>query len=296
MSGNSQQLEARDQEIFVLSVKANKIIRTSVQNVHFDKNLGVAEITPDAAREFCRRNFPEQYQEFSESVRTNPETVYVDFEDILAGIEKTPAYSVLLEVIKKQRLDTLQDKAFVAGFIIVHHLRCHAMMNSMLEFSKSVGIEKFEYFWMLKHMLGNAHYLYRLVAPLVASKWILYRTKEHAFPLTDSPILVRSRNMMVALSPRLLLEINLKMPASEDEWKIKNSIKKGKLAEFRRRTIGNTFREIIFSDRRLLQTWRETPEFQRRVKLVSNISTYNAIVAKKANRELWKINAFGNLI
>ena len=51
---------------------------------------------------------------------------------------------------------------------------------------------------------------------------------------------------MVALSPRLLLEITMGVFTGDNTGVVKDLIDAKKLAEFRRRTIGNTFREIIF--------------------------------------------------
>ena len=66
------------------------------------------------------------------------------------------------------------------------------------------------------------------------------------------------------------------------------------MKEFQRRTIGNTFREIIFGDERVLNQWQSTSEFRQRVKLVQEMGSYNLIVAKLGEGELWKINALGN--
>jgi hypothetical protein len=70
-------------------------------------------------------------------------------------------------------------------------------------------------------------------------------------------------------------------------------VKPGKLAEFRRRTIGNTFREIIFSDRSVLEYWQSTPEFRRRWETIRDVKSYNRLV-EESEREIWQLNAFGN--
>src|SRR4029077_8517691 len=104
LKGQRDPARARNQQGCCLNVKSNKIYRTSVENVHYDKGMGVAEITPDAAKDFCKRNFPKEYDRFCEGMKDHPETVYLDFEDILTGLEATPAYSTLLDVIAKQRI------------------------------------------------------------------------------------------------------------------------------------------------------------------------------------------------
>ena len=65
-------------------------------------------------------------------------------------------------------------------------------------------------------------------------------------------------------------------------------------AEFRRRTIGNTFREIIFGDSQLLEYWQSTREFRDRVALMKDVKSYNRLVQAEGARELWQLNTYGN--
>ena len=60
LKGERDLARARNQQVFALNVKSNKVYRTSVENVHYDKSMGVAEITPEAAKDFCKRNFPDE--------------------------------------------------------------------------------------------------------------------------------------------------------------------------------------------------------------------------------------------
>ena len=98
---------------------------------------------------------------------------------------------------------------------------------------------------------------------------------------------------MVALSPKLLLEIERTIPDGEYECRLKQTINQSKLDEFRRRTIGNTFREIIGNEM-LLKKWKSTQEFSERVTMMNDLKLYNRLVRKEGNRELWHINAYVN--
>lgn len=51
-------LSPRSQSVSALNVRSGKVYTTTVENVHFDKNLGLADITPDAMKDFCRGVFP----------------------------------------------------------------------------------------------------------------------------------------------------------------------------------------------------------------------------------------------
>lgn len=51
MAGSPCQLVARQQRVHVLNIKSGKIYEQTVDRVHYDKNLGIAEITPDEMRD-----------------------------------------------------------------------------------------------------------------------------------------------------------------------------------------------------------------------------------------------------
>lgn len=264
-----------------------------MENVHYDKGMGIAEITPAAAKEFCKRQFPEEYERFCEEMKTHTGTYYLDFEDILSRLEATEAYTTLLDVIANQRINRPLDKAFLAGFILIHQMRSHAILNSMVQIHQEIGIPKFEYFWMLKHYLGNTDRCYEHVMTFAPGYWTFYRLDKDAFPLNDSPILVHPNSIMVALSPRLLLEIDRTRQTDESQYAFSNFIGEKKLEEFRLRTINNTFREIIFGSASLLEQWQKTTEFAERHRQMADVTSYNAVIARHQNAELWKINAYG---
>src|SRR5688572_1220520 len=74
----------RHQPVHALSVKSGQLFETIVENVHFDKNLGVAEITRESAEEFAKRHHPDKFDEF---VRANASAHYpilLDFENVLS--------------------------------------------------------------------------------------------------------------------------------------------------------------------------------------------------------------------
>jgi hypothetical protein len=284
----------REQIVHALNVRSDKLRVTNVDSVHYEKNLGVAEITQEAAKDFCKRYHPDRFAEFCRTSLSADYPVYNDFEDQLTHLERLPPYTVLLDVIRRQVLTTMDEKAFIAAFVYLQVLRSHAIMSSMIEWNQMLGRGKFEHFVLLRWLLTDAPSLYQVVAPLALSRWTLYRTGEDAFPLCDSPVLVRPGNTMIALSPRLMLEIAVGTPPAKQEWQMEDGISDAKLADFRRRTIGNTFREIIFSNRSLLEEWQGTQEFRNRVTVVHEMKGYNARVAKLRSGEIWQLNACGN--
>jgi hypothetical protein len=290
--GATRDLIARKQVVHALSVKSGACFRTSVEGIHYDKNLGVAEITKTSASEFVRRRHPDQYAEFIKDATSNY-PVFLDFENILTGMEGLDPYRTLMKVALKGSIDNVVQKANLGSFVLLQCIRSHSIMNSMIELYGDLGYEKFEHFVTLKWMLEDTQHLFNLVNPIVCCQWILFKSTSFSFPLCDSPVLVTPESIMIALSPNLLLEISPKIKTREDSSPISLLVPEEKISEFRQRTIGNTFREII-GDRIVLESWRESEEFRSRHGLMKNVKKYNSMVRKNGEREIWQINSYGN--
>lgn len=284
--------DCRKQIVYSLNLRAGNILKSKIENVHFEKGLGTSEITPDKARDYCKRVFPEKYDELDKYLKSHPDTLILDFENVFSAIENSPAYQSLIDVIQKEKISMREEKANIATFIVLHNMRNHSIINSMIEISDKLGEHNFEHFIWLKHAWSNPGVLYHLVYPLIESQWILYKTKDHTFPLCDSPIMSKNGSIMVALSPRMLLEINMRTKTDLEKWAEKDYIPKFKLNEFRRRTISHSFVEIVFNERETLEVWQRTKEYKRRVRLLSNLDSYNVLIKKEGDKEIWKINAF----
>jgi len=44
-----------------------------------------------------------------------------------------------------------------------------------------------------------------------------------------------------------------------------------------------------------LEIWQRTKEYKRRIKLLSNLDSYNVLIKKEGDKEIWKINAFAGI-
>lgn len=283
----------RSQRVFALNVKANKVVNLTVENVHYDKHLGVAEVTPHDLKAFCKRYFPEEYESVCRDLDADPETVYLDFEPVLSGIENTQAYQVLHDVIPKQRIDTQIERSFVASFLYIHMLRGHAILNSLVQLAELGQRPKFELFWEIKHALSDPLFLGRQVIPFYEAEWTLYSSSTDDFALCDSPVLGGESIGFTAISPHLLLQFDLSKKCSNDGTVVASPVTDDILSEFRERTIGNTFREIISSNQRLLESWQKTDAFQHRHAILADENAYNQLLTRTSDGEIWRINAFG---
>ena len=85
--GETESEKAREQIVSVLNFRSARVYKAKVDSVHYDKGLGIAEITPDSMKRFCRRWFPSEYENLTLYVAEHPESLYLDFEDILAGMD-----------------------------------------------------------------------------------------------------------------------------------------------------------------------------------------------------------------
>jgi len=295
VESKSKSLRAREQEVFVLNLLSDKIYRDRVKNVHFDKDLGVAELTPQTMKDFCRRRYPSEYEHFCQSMENHEEILCMDFEDILNGTEKSESYKSLMEAVVAGDVQSVVHKGFLACHIILQAMRSHEMMNSMIDTLDSLGIPKWEYFWMLKNAWGNKLILARAATPLAFSRWLLYVTDKHMYPLCDSPVMINKNTLMAVLSPRILLEIIISEPVPENTWKVREGISSSKYREFRRRSIQNSFKHIIFHDPEELKLWQNTPEFRVRSRDLRDSTKAAGLRAEAANRVIWAINGFGKL-
>lgn len=295
IEGKSKSLKARNQEIFVLNLQSGNIYCDRVKSVHFDKDIGVAELTPETQKDFCKRRYPSEYDSLCRSIENHEETLYMDFEEILTGMERLASYETLMEVVVSGGIRSVVQKGFLTCHLVLQAMRSHEMMNSMIDTLSSIGIPKWEYLWMLKNAWSNKFVLARATTTLAFSQWLLHVTDKHTYPLCDSPVMINENTLMAVLSPRILLEININEPHPEDKWTVRNGISSSKYREFRRRSIQNSFKHIIFHDPEELRIWQKTPEFKTRSSDLRDNVKATRLRAEAANRVIWAINGFGKL-
>jgi hypothetical protein len=154
-SGERHRLSARHQVVYALNLRANKILETRVERVHRHRGLGVADLTPESVKQFCHRWFPNEYENVSASLEKNPETVYMDFEYILSATERLH-YDEWLDLAKRGNFTSTVHKGFVTGLLILHATRSYEFMSFGVQAFKAHGIDKWEFFWILKQRFWGA--------------------------------------------------------------------------------------------------------------------------------------------
>jgi len=169
------------------------------------------------------------------------------------------------------------------------------LMTGILEGPSQSFIDKWVYFWELKHAWSNRLVLARAVTPLALGEWTFWRTPDHRFPLPDYPVMVDRDSVLAILSPRLLLRIDLNTSQPEDQWNLIEDITEPEFEAFRRRAIRNLFKDLIAPDENVLQSWQSLPEYQDRTRELATAESRASCVREAAARIIWAINGCGRV-
>ena len=109
-NGEADNLTPREQVVYALNVKSNRILETTVDDIHYEKNIGSVEITFEAAMAFVKRNYPNAYKGFHKTSRTTDYPIYLNVENLLTDIEGLRQYREFLQVIDRFQKVILFDK------------------------------------------------------------------------------------------------------------------------------------------------------------------------------------------
>lgn len=294
-TGKPRRGRSREQLVHTLNLRGNRIFETKVENVHFDKGLGEVEITTPSMLDFCRRHFPDKAEVLARYLEEHPDSLYLDFEGTLTGVEDLQGYDALLRAARQGGLESTAHKGFLACALVMHAMRSHELMTGILEEPRPPGMEKWEYLWMLKNAWSDRLSLARAVSPLALGEWTFWRTPQHCFPLPDSPVMIDRDSLLAIISPGLLLKIDLTVSQREDQWNIIEGIPTPTFEEFQRRAIANAFKDIIFSDARALEQWQSLPKCQYRIQQLATPESRIACVREAAARVIWALTGFGRV-
>jgi hypothetical protein len=145
-------------------------------------------------------------------------------------------------------------------------------MKQFENFFKSKKMKKFELFFNLKNTLSDRQAIFNLIIPILSSRWTLYSLKKYRLPLSDNPILIRRLNIMMALAPDIMIEVELskKVPL-ETICSIKKEISIFKYIEFKKRTVENSSREIIFGEKSLLEKWQKSIFYKEHLNAIARL-------------------------
>lgn len=294
-ASSSGDRHAREQSIWVLNLRSDRIYQSKAERVHFQKGFGTAEISPESMLDWCKRWFPAKVQGLAEHLRQHPDSLYLDFEPTLHGLEQLQGYEAIMDVARNERFLSASHKGFLACGLMIHALRGYELSTSMAQERQAGEPSKWQYLWLLKTVWANELVLLRAVLPLAMGQWTLWRTTDLTFPLCDSPVLIHQDGLVAVLSPRLLLQIDLTVAQPEDHWILRDEVPPQDLDLFRGALLRNTFKELVAWDRATLERWGSDPRCRARVNALSTQEGRNVAIAEAAERVVWGVMGFGRV-
>ena len=287
---------AREQSVWVLNLRSDRIYESKVEGVHFHKGFGVAEISPESMLDWCKRWHPSRVEALAEHVRQDPHPLYLDFEPTLHGLEQLQGYEAIMNAARNERILSATHKGFLACALIDHAMRSYELSTSMIQRQGQPGQpSKWEYLWLLKTAWANELVGARATLPLAMGQWTLWRTGDFTFPLCDSPVVVHRDGLVAVLSPRLLLEIDLTVSQPEDQWILREEVPPQELDVFRGALLANTFKELVAWDRATLERWKSDARCQTRVRALSSQEGRHTTIEDAAERVVWGLMGFGRV-
>jgi hypothetical protein len=261
---------AREQRVHVLDLHANKVYSDKLDDIHFQRDLGLAELPLEEAKRLVGGEVRVTIAaESGPREEVLNEDVLVCIEDLFTQAERGRAYKYLFEVIRKQRIDSVDERVGIAVFIAFQHFRTPENFERMVDRGKANGQSKLAVYEALFDVELWKGPFAADVRNLASRDWILHVADSHQFPLPDRPILRNDSltRLWVTLSPCLLLEINAQQEGQGVTVKVNRTLHKSFMRHFQSLAIRRTVRHIIFHDKTVLEEWRERFEWREKVKV-----------------------------
>lgn len=262
----------REQKVFTLDFRSQKILLKKVEDVHYVDNLGLIlangnEII-NSEKIFNSDDiyFSEDKKFVNKSNIDNESKYLLDAEIDFTSLEEIAGYKQLLKTIRNSKIENEEDRIYLACFIIYHQIRSENFLGSLINKFKQSENPKLESFLHFRKIISNPEKISNAVLPIVNSMWTLYTMKEFKFPLSDNPIVYNEKIIWVVLSPKHLLEID-KSRNFLGKVKYKSQINIQSFTLLRNTIIRNTNREIIFSDLKTSQNWKKSKTYHFRKNL-----------------------------
>jgi len=221
-------------------------------------------MTPGALLDFCKRNHPDHYDAFVLEMQEHSESVYLDFENVFTSMEEMPMYTVLLDCIKNGRIDTLEEKTWLAMFLVHHRLRSHVYIKKLTEGYAAEGMEKFEALIKLRWSLEDPRFMADETNELINRQWTVYNLDRSILPLSGCPIIDSpSKTLFATLAPNMLLAVGFK-PCLDLGIYYQGRIPHQIFNDYLRTTTEHIHKGLIFSDEKEAVKFRKKVWWKRR--------------------------------
>lgn len=256
----------RETKVHVLNLKSNKILYSKTEKIFFQKKAGIAAVKAEYLKKILNK-LPEKKEVNNQEI----EDSIIDFENHFTMLENQYRKSLEKIILTNERIE-MEDRVDISTFIAFQLFRNPFILDNLTESFKNNEMEKFEMFLTFKKIISNSESLVKFIGTYLFSEWKIYKLSKNIFALSDNPIMIRKFNLMVALAPNILLEINLnKINKSADKYIIKNKISCFKYHDFITRTITNSSKEIIFGDEEKLKKIQNTNKYKKHILNIKNV-------------------------
>lgn len=242
--------QSRKVNLLTLNLKSNKIYTVKTEDIFLEKKLGLAKVLSKA----------------DSSENNKADEITYDFENLFTAMENS--YKDALEnlITNHKKIDE-ETKFFLASIIVCQNLKNPILLKDMEDFYKIFGMGKIEMLNSLHSKLSDYQQLAKFYVPIITPKWKIYIIKKNIFPICDNHILGRNHNIMFAVAPNIMIEIDLK----EDNYYIGQCVIKRKISyfkyrEFIKRTIRNTSKNIVFGEKELLLKIQKSNTYKKHLK------------------------------
>lgn len=239
---NQKNKPARQINVTYLNIRADKILNAKTGKVFINKNQGLTFLKTERDFDKIKSNFTAH--NYEKNCDTKSDLLLLDFENHFTEYENI-SKPALIRTILTKKIKNIEDKTYLAQFVILQWIRNPIVFNNRLKFIQKNGNgTKLDLLLEVRDCFVNKNKLENLIIPLVFCKWTIYHTKNNIFPITDMPIMENKNHIFVPLAPDILLEIQLEKKTDEI-ISYKNKIPLLKFLKFKNRLIKNTTNELV---------------------------------------------------
>lgn len=289
-SFDSSAPSCREQEVIFLELNSDKVLKQKVENVFFEKGLGLINFTSEELKAFESRYYP-TITSITENIEKRSNFTW-DFENHFSKLEELPPYSVLLKVAHSGKIKNSEEKIYLGLFLILHQLRNHIFTRAMLELGEKMESSKLEHFMYIRWMLTDENFMMKVLHPIINSDWTIHRSSSSVIPLTDSPVTNNEGSIICPLSPNLVLEVDMTKQNNGINY---TDLSPAYFDQVKKRQICNTYRGLVFTTEEQAMEWKSSKEWQmRRELIINNRDKINRKIFQNSDGQLWQLLGLAN--
>jgi hypothetical protein len=249
--GSQKKEKARDQLVHVWKKNPDKILTDKVANCFSLERAYSTTVYHDQVLTFLKKIWGEKpvrsigLDDESDAASVNIENMFTEMENLYRPY--------LIETIRTGRVADLKCKTMLSFFIFTQSIRNPSTWRYLKErFSaeqtQGQGFGELNFFIQLWKVLEERERLFEAISPFLASRWVIYKTRRVLLPLSDHPLVITSKKVIMPLAPDMLLHIDIGHPLAPNDTfcYYRSSLHYRDYKVFKNLTIAQTNNEMIF--------------------------------------------------